>query len=211
MELPTIQGGRGPRFRRLTGVAAPLMMRDVDADAITSRPGPRSEPPRAFDRLRSRPDGSEDRDFVLNRREYRDASILITGDNFGTGGAGEAAAGLLMESGIRSILATSFDPTFYACCLQFGILPVTLSEEAVEELAARVAGHPGVELTIDLEEQVIEVPEAEPLHFDIHPRARNKLLLGLTDLDEMLQHEEDLAALRKLDRSRRPWMYDTEE
>ena len=174
-----VSGGSGPRFVRHTGIAAPLL-----------------------------PDGSEDPDFVLDQEPYRDASILLVGENFGTGSAPESEVFRLMAYGIQSVIASGFGPAFYSNCLTFGMLPVTLGEEVIEKIVDRIVSNPGLEMTVDLERQVIEVPGMEPIFFSIDDRARNKLLQGLSDLDEMLQHSENVVAFRNHDRNRRPWIYD---
>ena len=96
---------------------------------------------------------------------------------------------------------------FYTNCFAFGMLPVTLGQEVIEEMAGRVVSNPGVEMTVDLERNLIECPGMEPISFSIDSRMRNKLLLSLNDLDEMLQHSEGARALRNEDRNRRPWIY----
>ena len=177
--LPVVVAGSGPRFVRHTGIVAPLL-----------------------------PDGSENPDFVLDQEPYRDASILLAGENFGTGSAPESEVFRLMAYGIRSVIAPGFGPEFYSSCLTFGMLPVTLSEEVIEKITDRVVSNPGVEMTVDLEGQVIEVSGMEPVSFSLDDRARNKLLQGLSDLDEMRQHSENVVAFRNHDRNRRPWIYD---
>ena len=178
-KLPVVSRGTGPRFVRHTGIAAPLL-----------------------------PDGSEEPDFVLDQEPYRDASILLAGENFGAGGSSEAEVFRLMAYGIRSVIASGFAPAFYSNCLTYGMLPVTLGEEVIKKIAEGVVSSPGVEMTVDLEGQVIEVPGMEPVSFSIDDRARNKLLQGMNDLDEMLQHSENVVAFRNHDRNRRPWIYD---
>ena len=181
-KLPVVSRGTGPRFVRHTGIAAPLL-----------------------------PDGSEEPDFVLDQEPYRDASILLAGENFGAGGSSEAEVFRLMAYGIRSVIASGFAPAFYSNCLTYGMLPVTLGEEVIKKIAEGVVSSPGVEMTVDLEGQVIEVPGMEPVSFSIDDRARNKLLQGMNDLDEMLQHSENVVAFRNHDRNRRPWIYDWQD
>ena len=177
-DLPVVSRGSGPRFLRHTGIAAPLLS-----------------------------DGSENPDFVLDQEPYRNASILLAGENFGTGSAPESEVFRLMAYGIRSVIAPSFAPAFYNNCLTYGMLPVTLGEEVIEKLAEGVVSNPGVEMTVDLEGQVIELSGMEPVSFSMDARARNKLLQGLSDLDEMRQHDENVVAFRNHDRNRRPWIY----
>ena len=179
-ELPVVSRGSGPRFVRHTGIVAPLL-----------------------------PDGSVSPDSVFDQEVYRDASILLAGEDFG--GAPESEVFRLMACGIRSVIAPGFGPEFYSECLTFGMLPVTLGEEVIEKIADRVVSNPGVEMTVDLEGQVIEVPGMEPISFSIDARASNKLLQGVSNLDEMLQHSENVVTFRDHDRNRRPWIYDRRE
>ena len=150
----------------------------------------------------------ENPDFLLDQEPYRDASILLAGENFGTDSAPVSAITRLMAFGLRSVIAPGFQPAFYSNCFAFGMLPVTLDEEVIEKIADRVVSNPGVAMTVDLEGQVIEVPGMEPISFSIDPRMRTKLLQGMNDLDEMLQHSENVVAFRSHDRNRRPWIYD---
>ncbi len=179
MKLPMVPGGSGPRFVRHTGTAAPLL-----------------------------PDGSEDGDFGLDQEPYDDASILLAGESFGTGAVPESEVFRLMAYGIRAVIAPDFGTAFYSSCLTFGMLPVTLGEEVIKEISDRVGANPGVEVTVDLEREVIEVPGMDPISFSIDARARTKLLQGLSDLDELSQHSENVVAFRNHDRNRRPWIYD---
>ena len=210
-KLPVVSGGSGPRFVRHTGIPVPLLLPNLDTDVISPinpdsisglSPGER-----AFQTLRYLPDGLENPDFVLNQEPCRNASILLTGENFGTGSAPESAVTRLMAFGIRSVIAPGFGPVFYTNCFAFGMLPVTLGEEVIEKIADRAVSNPGVEMTVDLERNVIECPGMEPISFSIDSRVRKRLLLSLSDLDEMLQHTEGARALRNEDRNRRPWIY----
>ena len=178
-QLPVVAAGSGACFVRHTGMAAALL-----------------------------PDGSEEPDFVLDQEPYRDASILLAGENFGAGSGPEAEVFRLMAYRIRSVIASGFAPAFYSHCLMYGMLPVTLGEEVIKEMAEEVVSNPGLEMTVDLKNQVIEVPGMEPVSFSIDDRARNKLLQGLSDLDEMRQHSENVVSFRNYDRNRRPWIYD---
>ncbi len=162
----------------------------------------------AFPGFRYRPDGTEDPDFVLNREPYREASILLAGRNFGQGSQQAFAAIRLRQCGMRVIVAPSFGPVFHDDCFDFGLLPVTLDEQVVQELADRVTANPEIEVTVDLERQVIERPGMAPIRFRIDPRRRASLLQGEdTTLLERLQHTESAEEMRARDRRLRPWIY----
>ena len=137
----------------------------------------------------------------------RDASILVVRDLFDTG-APETALARVMALGIQAIVGPGFESEFYPKCFEQGVLPVIVDEGAIEALADWVVAHPGESVTVDLEEQVIERPGMDPLAFGVDPRLRNKLLLGLTDLEEMLRYMGNAKTLRSVDRNRRPWLYE---
>jgi 3-isopropylmalate/(R)-2-methylmalate dehydratase small subunit len=112
-----------------------------------------------------------------------------------------------MSTGVRAILSPGFEARFYQRCISSGVLALPLAEDTVDALGEYVASRPNAELTIDLDKQVIERPEAEAIAFEVEPRIRQKLLAGLTDMEEMLRHVGSTAALRHDDRKRRPWLY----
>jgi len=146
--------------------------------------------------------------LVPDRGQEGGASILIARDSVAPGGDSLSAVAELLASGVKALLAPGFSRELYVGLVASGVLPVTLDEEAIEKIADRVASNPGMELSIDLEQQLIECVGEEAVPFEMDPRVRNKLLLGLTDLDEAMRYIEDVAALRAQDRERRPWMYD---
>ena len=223
---------RHPRFVRHTGIAAPFRQPDLESELIA----PVGEELRdlhavhldggdvsldahrhdgswtgrhAFPGFRYRPDGAEDPDFVLNQPPYRDASILLAGRNFGQGSQQAFAVIRLRQCGMRVVIAPSFGPVFHDDCFDFGLLPVTLDERVVEELADRVGAAPRIELTVDLESQVVERPGMAPVPFRIDSRRRSSLLQGVdTTLLERLEHGAGADAMRERDRRLRPWIYD---
>ena len=190
--LPTVSGGHGPRFIRHGGTVAPLVLDDADAD----RDG------------MAAPAEAERTGLVPDEDQEGGASILIARDSVAPGGDPLSAVAELLTLGVRALLAPGFSRELYVGLVASGVLPVTLDEEAIEEIADRVASNPGMELSIDLEKQLIDCVGEEAVPFETDPRVRNKLLLGLTDLDEAMRYIEDAAALRTQDRERRPWMYD---
>jgi 3-isopropylmalate/(R)-2-methylmalate dehydratase small subunit len=178
-KLPTISGGSGPRLERLTGRVACIEVRDDRGEPI---------PP----------------DAMLEGAPAR--PILVARDLFETSSP-ETAVARLGGLGVRVIISPGFDSRFHQRCLSYGMLPVPLEDGAVDALAAWVLSHPDAELTVDLDKQTIERPDGAPVAFDVEPRVRQKLLLGLTDMEEMLRHVSSTAALREDDRKKRPWLY----
>ena len=198
-------------FVRHAGIAAPFLRRNVDTDIIapTNPDGISglSRAERAFEPLRYFSDGRENPDFVLNQEPYRNASILLAGSNFGTGSSRATAVSLPMAFGIRVVIAPNFGPIFYTNSIRLGMLAVPLGEEVIATLADWVVANPGVEMLVDLERSVIEAAPMAPISFSIDQRVRNKFLLGLDDLDEMLQHADEAAQLRNESRIKFPWVY----
>jgi 3-isopropylmalate/(R)-2-methylmalate dehydratase small subunit len=215
VKLPMVEPGNGPRFLQHTGIAVPLLLCDLGCDVIaplgTSSTSGLSAGERVFEGLRYLPGGAENPDFVINQEAYRQASILLAGDNFGIGDEPASAVNCLMAFGIRVVVASRFGSKFHGSCVSLGMLPVTLDEAVIAEIADWVVSNPSIEMMVDLDGQVIERPGREPVSFSVHPRARNKLLMGLDDLDEISQYSEFAAAFRNEDRMRRPWLYDQRE
>jgi 3-isopropylmalate/(R)-2-methylmalate dehydratase small subunit len=196
-----------------TGIAAPFLRPNVDTDLITplNRPAARarlSAGEIVFESIRYLADGSENPAFILNQEPYRRASILLAGPNFGTGSSRESAVTGLMAFGFRAILAPSFGTIFYGNCFANGMLPVMLDQAMVERFTAAVEADPTLEMTVDLQRNVVEHPRLETVAFAVDERLRNKMLLGLNDLDEILQHTSTASAFREADRALRPWIYD---
>jgi 3-isopropylmalate/(R)-2-methylmalate dehydratase small subunit len=201
-------------FVRHTGIAAPFLRHNVDTDVISPlNPNPilpgASQGERAFEGIRYFRDGTENPDFFINQEPYRRASILLTGRNFGTGSSRATGVTWPMAMGIRVVIAPSFGPIFETNAFRFGLLAVPLELEAIEALATWAEANHGVEMTVDLERQVIEAPGMTPVLFQMDPRVRNKLLRGLDDLEELAEHAPTARAMRSEDRTRRPWIYQT--
>lgn len=196
-----------------TGIAVPFLRPNVDTDLIMplNRQGARarlSSGEIVFESIRYLSDGSENPEFILNQEPYRRASILLAGPNFGTGSSRESAVTGLMAFGFRAVVAPSFGEIFYGNCFANGMLPVTLEVAVIERIVRQVETAPEVEMTVDLERNVVERPGMEAIAFRVDARLRNKMLLGLNDLDEILMHTATATAFRETDRERRPWIYD---
>jgi 3-isopropylmalate/(R)-2-methylmalate dehydratase small subunit len=198
-------------FTTISGVAAPLMRANVDTDTIIriermTGATPQQMGPWAFEALRFRPDGSEDPSFVLNQAPFRDAPILLAGDNFGCGSSREGAVWALKYSGIRCVIAPSFGDIFSNNCFQNGLLPVVLPGGQVELLAAQSTGG-AAPMIVDLERQVVTAPHGKEMPFRIEALRREALLLGLDDIQQTLLHEDAIAAFRTRDQAARPWVW----
>ncbi len=198
-------------FTVLAGVAAPLMRANIDTDTIIriermTGTTPEQMAPWAFESLRFQADGAEDPGFVLNQAPFREAPILLAGDNFGCGSSREGAVWALKYSGMRCVIAPSFGDIFYGSCFQNGLLPVVLPAAQVERLAEQCAGG-NARVTVDLRQQVVVSPHGERMPFAIEAIRREALLEGLDDIGLTLKQDEAIAAFQARDRVARPWVW----
>ncbi len=183
-----------------TGVAAPLDRVNVDTDQIIPKQFLKRIERTGFGQFlffdwRFLEDGEPNPDFVLNQVDYAGASILIAGRNFGSGSSREHAPWALLDYGFRCVIAPSFADIFYNNCFQNGILPVSLSEDAVARLMANASERPGYKVTVDLDAQrVSDGDEDVAESFEIDSFRRHSLLNGLDDIGLTLQHETAIAA-----------------
>ncbi len=199
------------KFTRLTGVAAPLPITNIDTDMIIPKQFlktiRRTGLGKAlFHEMRYHEDGSENPGFVLNKPQYRDARILVAGDNFGCGSSREHAPWALADFGIRCIISTSFADIFYSNCFKNGILPIVLPREDVDKLMDDAARGANATVTIDLEKQEITGPDGGTIHFDIDPFRKHCLLEGLDDIGLTLQKQDKIEAFEKKQAETAPWL-----
>jgi 3-isopropylmalate/(R)-2-methylmalate dehydratase small subunit len=198
-------------FTRITAVAAPIDMTNVDTDKIVPARFLRKARGADYGKylfhdLRYRADGSDNPDFILNQAPYRNAQILVAGDNFGCGSSRESAVWVLMDYGIRSVIAPSFGDIHYGNALQNGLLPVRLADEICKKLRRELHDQPGAQITVDLEEQTVTGPDSARYRFEIDPGNREKLLKGLDDVALVLQHLPDIEAFEKRYHAEAPWL-----
>ena len=151
----------------------------------------------------------DDQDLLLDRNAYGGATILLAAAPLDAESA-EGGEGNLPESSIRVVMAPAFGPVFLSEAVRLGILLVALPEEVIERLIAWAQANPRHDITVDLEAQLIDVPGLGRIPFETPPRVRQRLLHGLGDLDELLQHREEALAFRAADLKRRPWLYAAE-
>jgi len=196
-------------FISLTGVAAPMLADDINTDQIT--PVHRDLHPDygklLFARKRTRPDGSDDPDFVLNRPQFKQAKILVAGRNFGCGSSRESAVWAFVAVGIRCLVARSFADIYRDNCLKNGVLPVILpaqDADAFERLVVETDGK--APFTVDLRTQTITAPGGRQFRFEIAPEDRTILLEGLDDIGLTLKHAQDIAAWEQRMQRERPWL-----
>jgi 3-isopropylmalate/(R)-2-methylmalate dehydratase small subunit len=200
------------KFTRHTGIAAPMLQANIDTDAIIPSREMKAVSKHGMadglfaGRRYLTPDGREpDPQFVLNQPAYADASILLTGDNFGCGSSREHAVWALKEFGIRVVIAPGFGSIFFSNCISNGLLPVLLAEAEVAELARSITeaptGHP---VTVDLEGLTVAC-NALRYRFLLEEEQRLMLLHGLDAIALTLRHEQAIADFEARDRRERPW------
>ncbi|KQR81524.1 3-isopropylmalate dehydratase [Burkholderia sp. Leaf177] len=193
------------KFTTLSGVAAPLLKSNVDTDTIIrierlTQNARQDLGPYAFEALRFRPDGSEDPACVLNEPPFRDAPIVLAGENFGCGSSREGAVWALIAAGIRCVIAESFGDIFYNNCFQNGLLPIRLSASDIAAL--------GQDVEVDLVKQTVHSGSLT-FHFDIEPVRREALLDGLDEIARTMKSAADIARWEDNDRVQRPWIWST--
>jgi 3-isopropylmalate dehydratase small subunit len=198
-------------FIKHTGIAVPLLKDDINTDQVAPVQAMRALKPdyRAllFMRARQRDDGSEDPDFVLNKPQFRNPGILVTGHNFGAGSSREAAVWGMLANNIRVIVARSFADIYRENCLQNGLLPVVLAPTDAEAFEQRVIAVNGsAPFTVDLETQTISGPDGGDISFDIAASDRTRLLEGLDDIGLTLKHVDEIKAWEKRMAAAQPWL-----
>ena len=198
-------------FTKLTGIAAPLPIANVDTDKIIparflktiKRTGLGVH---LFDTLRYDEQGAERPDFVLNQEPYRRAEILIAHENFGCGSSREHAPWALLDFGIRCVIAPDFADIFHNNCFKNGILPVRLPREICDQLIEDAKLGANARVTVDLERQVVVRPNGEEIAFSIDPFRRELMLGGLDDIGQTLQHAPAIDGFEAREKTEKPWM-----
>ena len=198
-------------FTTLTGIAAPMPLVNIDTDMIIPKQFlktiKRSGLGRnLFDEMRYDREGNEIADFVLNRPAYRQAQILVAGDNFGCGSSREHAPWALLDFGIRCVISTSFADIFYNNCFKNGILPVTLPAEAVAHLMKDAEKGANARITVDLPAQTVTAADGTVFAFDIDPFKKHCLINGLDDIGLSLEKVSAIDAYEAQARTQRPWL-----
>ena len=197
-------------FTTLTGVAAPLPMINIDTDMIIPKQYLKTIKRTGlgaglFSELRYNADGSENPDFVLNKPAYKDAQILVAGDNFGCGSSREHAPWALLDRGISCVISTSFADIFYNNCFKNGILPIVVSPEDHAKLMDDAERGANARLTVDLAAQEIRGPDGGKVTFEIDPFRKRCLLEGLDDIGLTMQQAETIQSFEDKLAAERPW------
>jgi 3-isopropylmalate/(R)-2-methylmalate dehydratase small subunit len=197
-------------FTKLTGIAAPMPIINIDTDMIIPKLFLRTIKrtglgKNLFDEMRYDDKGNEKPDFVLNREPYRHAQILIAGANFGCGSSREHAPWALADFGIRCIIAPSFADIFYGNCFNNGMLPIVLPQDQIDFLMQRAQENPNEQMTIDLENKTI-LAGNHKFPFDLEEFKRHRLLNGLDGIGLTMQNEADISKFEQNRKEAQGWL-----
>lgn len=199
------------KFTTLSGIAAPLPLINIDTDMIIpkqflktiKRSGLGAN---LFDEMRFTQDGAEIETFVLNQPAYREAQIIVAGDNFGCGSSREHAPWALLDFGVRCVIAPSFADIFYNNCFKNGILPIALPQEVCDVLMKDAEKGSNARMDVDLEAQTVTTSDGEVFGFELDAFKKHCLLNGLDDIGQSLEKVASIDAFETQMAQSRPWV-----
>jgi 3-isopropylmalate/(R)-2-methylmalate dehydratase small subunit len=208
-------------FTTLQSLVVPLDRANVDTDAIIPKQFMKSIlrtgfGDNLFDAWRYLDAGAPGQDvskrlrnpqFALNLPRYEGAQILLARENFGCGSSREHAVWALRDFGIRAVLAPTFADIFHGNCFKNGILPIVLTPAQVDRLFEQTTGKPGFQATIDLQTQTLMPEGSAPIHFEVDPARKHRLLNGLDDIALTLQRADRIRAFEARRRTNEPWLF----
>ena len=199
------------KFEKLTGIAAPMPLVNIDTDMIIPKQFLKTIKRsglgvHAFDEMRYLDDGSENPDFVLNKPQYRDAQVIVAGDNFGCGSSREHAPWALADFGSKAENSTSFADIFYNNCFKNGMLPIVMPQEVVDVLMKDAEKGSNARMTVDLERQVVTTSDGEEFAFEIDPFRKHCLLEGLDDVGLTMEKVGAIDSFEAEAAQSRPWV-----
>ena len=199
------------KFEKLSGVAAPFDMINIDTDKILpkqflktiKRTGLGAN---LFTEMRYLENGSENPEFILNKSAYRNSQIIVAGDNFGCGSSREHAPWALLDFGIKCIISTSFADIFFNNCFKNGILPIVVSKEELEQLMSDAENGSNSILDVDLERQQIGRPNGEKISFEVDEFRKHCLLNGLDEIGLTMEKQSKIDTFEKQHQYNQPWL-----
>ena len=199
------------KFEKLTGIAAPMPLVNIDTDMIMPKQFLKTIKRSGlgvnlFDEMRYDADGKEIPGFVLNKPQYRDAEILVAGDNFGCGSSREHAPWALKDFGIKAVISTSFADIFFNNCFKNGILPIALPQEAVDVLMKDAEKGSNARMVVDLEAQTVTTSDGESFAFEVDPFKKHCLLEGLDDIGLSMEKAASIDTYETRMAQQRPWV-----
>jgi len=199
------------KFEKLTGVAAPMPLVNIDTDMIIPKVFLKTIKRSGlgvnlFDEMRYNRDGTEIADFVLNKPQYRKAEILVAGDNFGCGSSREHAPWAIKDFGIKAVISTSFADIFFNNCFKNGILPITLPQDQVDALMQDAEKGENARITVDLEAQTVTSSDGEEFPFEVDAFKKHCLLNGLDDIGLSMEKVDRIDDFEAKTGQSRPWV-----
>ncbi len=199
------------KFTTLSGIAAPMPLINVDTDMIIPKQFLKTIKRSGlgvnlFDEMRYDGAGNEIPDFILNKPQYRNAEILVAGENFGCGSSREHAPWAIKDFGIRCVIAPSFADIFFNNCFKNGILPIVLPQETVDILMQDAEKGANARIEVDLEAQTITTSDGEVIRFDVDSFKKHCLLEGLDDIGLTLEKKASVDAFETRAAQERPWV-----
>ncbi|QIR84029.1 3-isopropylmalate dehydratase small subunit [Paracoccus sp. AK26] len=199
------------KFTTLTGIAAPMPLVNIDTDMIIPKQFLKTIQRSGlgvnlFDEMRYDRDGNEIPDFVLNQPAYRQAQIIVAGDNFGCGSSREHAPWALLDFGIRCVISTSFADIFFNNCFKNGILPIVLPQDAVDVLMEDARKGANARMTVDLENQTVTSSDGVVFSFEMDPFRKHCLLHGLDDIGLTMEKAPRIESFETQMAQARPWV-----
>ena len=199
------------KFETVSGVAAPMPLVNIDTDMIIPKQFLKTIKRSGlgvnlFDEMRYDADGNEISDFVLNKPAYRNAEILVAGENFGCGSSREHAPWALKDFGIKVVISESFADIFYNNCFKNGILPVVLPADAVAVLMQDAEKGENARITVDLENQVVSATDGTEFSFEVDAFKKHCLMNGLDDIGLTNQKVDHIDAFEAKHAESQPWV-----
>ncbi|WP_109465289.1 3-isopropylmalate dehydratase small subunit [Albibacillus kandeliae] len=199
------------KFDKLTGIAAPMPLVNIDTDMIIPKQFLKTIKRSGlgvnlFDEMRYDREGNENADFVLNKPQYRETEILVAGDNFGCGSSREHAPWAIKDFGIRCVIAPSFADIFYNNCFKNGILPIALPQEAVDVLMKDAERGSNARMTVDLESQTVTTSDGEVFSFEVDSFKKHCLMEGLDDIGLTMAKAGAIDTFEAQASQARPWV-----
>ena len=199
------------KFSNITSIAAPLPLINIDTDMIIPKQFLKTIKrsglgKNLFDEMRYDESGKELGDFILNQKAYRDAKILVAGDNFGCGSSREHAPWALLDFGIKVVISTSFADIFFNNCFKNGILPIKLEKEKRDSLIDDANNGSKAILTVDLVEQKIIRADGSNYHFEVDSFRKHCLINGLDDIELTMNKMEKINSFAQVYSAKLPWL-----
>ena len=199
------------KFETLQGIAAPMPLVNIDTDMIIPKIFLKTIKRSGlgvnlFDEMRYDRKGNEIADFVLNKPQYREAQILVAGDNFGCGSSREHAPWAIADFGIKCVISTSFADIFFNNCFKNGILPIVFPQDVVDVLMKDAEKGSNARMTVDLENQVVTTSDGQEFAFEVDAFKKHCLMNGLDDIGLTMEHVSAIDAFEAKSNAERPWL-----